>query len=241
MLSNNKLKIQENKKKQKYMQWGRMLVQLVFLFLLFVGLHKTVKSFFVVFLVLSFVFGNYFCGWICPFGTMQEIFGKIGSFICKKKIKVSRGLQRYLQFSRYILAIIVLTHIVSSFVDLSTLNAYKSFTQWMNGKVVQSVSIIIMSSFLVISLFFERPFCNYFCLEGIRYGLASFTRFFTIKRDIHACIQCKKCDKACPMNITVSASDHVRNAQCINCFKCIQACPVVDVLSYGQANPLKKR
>ncbi|MDD4321157.1 MAG: 4Fe-4S binding protein [Acidaminococcaceae bacterium] len=92
---------QANRKKQKYIQRLRRLIQLVFLALLIAGLHKTVKSIFVIFLVASFVFGNYFCGWVCPFGTMQEYFSKIGSMVCKEKIKMPRGKQHYLQFSRY--------------------------------------------------------------------------------------------------------------------------------------------
>ena len=90
-----------------------------------------------------------------------------------------------------------------------------------------------MGGFLVIALFFERPFCNYVCSEGIKFGVASLTRLFTIKRNAATCVNCQRCNQACPMNIQVSAGKSVRNAQCINCFQCIAACPANGTLSYG--------
>ncbi|MHC1715002.1 MAG: 4Fe-4S binding protein [Acidaminococcaceae bacterium] len=230
----------EQRSNIKKIQWLRMSVQLIFVAILIGGLYKFVKPAFVVILPLAFLAGNFFCGWLCPFGTAQEIFGKLGSFFIKKKFKVSPSLQLYLQFSRYILAAIVLAHIVDSFVDLSSINAYKTFMRAMSGNLAQTVATFIMGTFLVVALFFERPFCNYFCPEGIKFGLASLTRFFSIKRNSDTCIHCKCCDKACPMNIEVSKGNHVRNAQCINCFKCIAACPKQDTLTYGRVNPLQR-
>ena len=230
----------EQRKNMQKLQWLRMSVQLIFLAILIGGLYKYVKPAFVVILPLAFLAGNFFCGWLCPFGTAQEIFGKLGSFFIKKKFKVSPSLQRYLQFSRYILAAIIFAHIMDSFVDLSSINAYKTFMRAMSGNLAQTAATFIMGTFLVVALFFERPFCNYFCPEGIKFGLASLTRFFSIKRNSDICIHCKCCDKACPMNIEVSKGNHLRNAQCINCFKCIAACPKQDTLTYGRVNPLQR-
>ena len=230
----------EQRKNMQKLQWLRMSVQLIFVAILIGGLYKFVKPAFVVILPLAFLAGNFFCGWLCPFGTAQEIFGKLGSFFIKKKFKVSPSLQRYLQFSRYILAAIVFAHIVDSLVDLSSINAYKTFMRAMSGNLAQTAATFIMGTFLVVALFFERPFCNYFCPEGIKFGLASLTRFFSIKRNSDTCIHCKCCDKACPMNIEVSKGNHVRNAQCINCFKCMAACPKQDTLTYGRVNPLQR-
>ncbi|MDC7223179.1 MAG: 4Fe-4S dicluster domain-containing protein, partial [Spirochaetales bacterium] len=92
---------------------------------------------------------------------------------------------------------------------------------------------ILLAVFLLLSLFTDRPYCRYFCTEGARYGALSMGRLFSIRRNTESCINCKLCDRACPMGITVSQVKHVRNGQCVNCFECIAACPKKNTLSYG--------
>lgn len=92
---------------------------------------------------------------------------------------------------------------------------------------------IMLGSFILLSLFFNRPYCRYFCSEGARYGLLSLARIFTIKRDEEKCINCGKCSRSCPTQIDVASKKHIRNFQCINCFKCIEACPVKGALKYS--------
>ena len=113
------------------------------------------------------------------------------------------------------------------------INSYRSFMALAGGKVVETLALTLMGSFLVIALFFERPFCNYVCSEGIKFGVASLARLFTIQRNAATCVNCQRCNRACPMNIQVSAGKSVRSAQCINCFSCIAACPANGTLSYG--------
>lgn len=216
------------------LQWGRKAVQLAFLLLLIGGLYSAVKPAFIILLPLAFLAGNFFCGWLCPFGTIQELVGKVGSLIIKKKFKMPLSLQRYLQYSRYILAVIVLSHIAQAFLDLSAINAYRTFMRAATGTIAQTAAMAIMGSFLVAALFFDRPFCNYCCTEGVRFGVLSLGRLVTIKRNSEACVGCRQCDKACPMNIAVSQNSQVRHAQCVNCFHCLSACPVAGALRYGK-------
>ena len=66
-----------------------------------------------------------------------------------------------------------------------------------------------------------------------RYGIMSLLRPFTIKRNEQTCVNCGKCDKACPMQINVSKAGKLRTPQCVNCFECMSTCPVDGAMEYG--------
>jgi len=103
---------------------------------------------------------------------------------------------------------------------------YALFNFW-TGEVAVS-GFIILGVVALLSLFVERPFCKYACPYGAVLGVFNLFRIFGIKRNVQTCIDCKACDRECPMNIQVSTAKTVRNHQCISCMKCTseQSCPV---------------
>lgn len=218
----------------KKLQLIRNLVQISIFILLIAGFYSKIRPGFIILLPLAFVAGNFFCGWICPFGSAQEFVGKLGSLVLKKKFKTPPFLQKHLQYSRYFLAVLTLFLASQAILDLVFLNSYKAFMHSAAGKNITALALTVMGSFLFIGMFFDRPFCNYFCPEGIRHGLLSLGRIFTIKRATQTCISCQKCDQICPMQIKISTSTNLRHAHCINCFKCLSACPVSKTLTYGK-------
>ena len=178
-------------------------------------------------LFLTFFIGSYYCGWICPFGTIQEYIIKIRKKIIKKNYKVPEKIDNLLSLMRYIplfLGVILIT---------DTLNARKVMFTLLRRKEVSFFSLVILFIFLLLSFFIDRPFCKWFCVDGGRYGIFSFGRFFTIKRNNVKCINCKKCDMTCPMNIKISKCDEVINPKCIDCLSCISSCPEKKTLTIG--------
>jgi len=235
----------EKKKRSnnKKVQIARRISQLVFVGLLVAGLYMNVRMVIMVLFPASLIFGNFFCGWVCPYGAIQEVLGDVGYKISKKKYKMPRRIQRYMKYLRYVLFVILIIGVLDTV--LTPLNGYATFL----GTVMEGASTVattaavgIMVFYLVLSLFFERAFCNYLCTEAAKYGIVSMVRVFSIKREESKCVNCKKCDIICPMNIEVSAHAHVRNGQCINCMKCIDACPVKGTLSYSKVKlPIGKK
>lgn len=180
---------------------------------------------------VTLLMGSIYCGWMCGFGTLQEWLGKLGSKIYPKKLQVPPRLDQLFSLLRYSGPLIGLTLLVD------TLYVRKGFFAYVRGQDILEITFYAMIVFCILSLFINRPYCRWFCPQGAIYGVMSFLRIFTIKRDSNTCVQCKQCDRACPMGIQVSTSTDVLNPQCIDCFQCISSCPKgSQTLTFGLRN-----
>ena len=59
-------------------------------------------------IISTILLGRYFCGWICALGTMQELFGKLGLKIFKRRFEVNAKLDKVLRYLKYLLLVIIL-------------------------------------------------------------------------------------------------------------------------------------
>jgi polyferredoxin len=181
-------------------------------------------------IIVAILFGTIFCGYICPFGTFQEWIGKIGKKLIPKRYNhfVPKKLDYLLRNLRYIVLLIVIyqSALTAKLVFQSVDPYYALFSFFTNDVALSAY--VILGIFIVTSLFVERPWCKYFCPYGAFLGLFNFIRIFKIRRNSNTCVNCKQCDKACPMNIEVSVSNTVNSPQCISCHTCTSemACPV---------------
>ncbi len=102
---------------------------------------------------------NYYCTWICPFGSLQELAGKVS----KRKWHMSPALVKGLDNFRQLLWVVLLALLYigcgTSWID------YEIFT----GFIVESASWIIIAVgllFVILSIFITRPFCRFVCPTG---------------------------------------------------------------------------
>ncbi|APT76136.1 4Fe-4S ferredoxin [Marinitoga sp. 1137] len=192
-------------------------------------LHQSVFiMLFALFALLLFT-GASFCGWICPLGSVQEWVGKLGKKIFKDKYnRVPVKVDRVLRYLKYIvLAIIIIQTARTSKLVFEPYDPYYNlFNIWTDEIAITGyISVLLV---LGLSLFVERPFCRYACPLGAINGLFNSFSFLTIKRKKDTCINCKLCDRACPVGIVVSEKNAINSPQCIRCMKCVEACPVND-------------
>ena len=179
---------------------------------------------------LAVGFGPLICGWVCPFGSVQEWTGKIGKKIFGKKYNhfVPKKMDSVLRYMRYlVLAVVIYATATTAKLTFQDYDPYYAlFNIWSSEVAVMALGLLILT--MILSLVMERPWCKYLCPYGAILGLFNLFRIFKIRRENSTCIHCKACDKACPMNITVSESNVVRDHQCISCMKCTSesSCPV---------------
>lgn len=190
------------------------------------------------------LFGRLICGWMCPFGLIQELLYKIKTPKLKKS-KVTYILS-YLKY--VILAFFVLiVPIMYSFRDtpLPTFCKYICPAGTLEGgigllanKVNESYfsmlgplftwKFLLMVSFLVACVFVFRLFCRFFCPLGAIYGFFNKFSFFGVKVENSKCTNCNLCVSHCKMDIK-KPGDH----ECISCGECIKVCPTKAILWKG--------
>ena len=187
--------------------------------------------------VSALLLGPVFCGWVCPFGTFQEFLARIGKRIFKRRYNnmVPRKVDRILRYLRYVLLALVLYNTaMAGKLIFADVDPYYALFQFWTGEVAIT-AYIALAVVILLSLIIERPFCKYACPYGAVLGIFNLFRIFGLKRNTGSCINCKACDRSCPMNLDISTKEVVRNHQCISCFQCTSgdgSCPVKETLEF---------
>ena len=186
-------------------------------------------------LLVALLFGPLFCGYVCPLGSVQEWIGKLGRKLFPKRYGkiIPAKVDRALGYLRYgVLAMVLYQTAVAGKLVFQEVDPYYALFNFLTGEVALS-ALVVLAVTLLLSLVVERPWCRYLCPYGALLGLFNKVRIFPIRRRANTCIGCKKCDKACPMQIEVSKSGAVRDHQCISCYRCVSgnACPVDDTVT----------
>ena len=194
-------------------------------------------SFYVVGFVLALgvLFGRAVCGYVCPFGLLQELLYKIPS--------PKKHLPRPFTFIKYgILGIFVL--LLPIFMNnkygigapafceyicpagtleggLPILLTHPDLRAQLSGLFTLKAAILLLT--LVGCVLVCRFFCKMMCPLGAIYGLLNKVSLYRVHVDAENCISCGTCRQVCPMD--VDPVKHPDSAECIRCGRCAAACP----------------
>jgi polyferredoxin len=91
----------------------------------------------------------------------------------------------------------------------------------------------IVAALVILSLFFQLPWCRYLCPYGALLGLAALPSLLTIRRSTRHCVRCHKCSNRCPANLPVMLRTSVRSAECLACYRCVDGCPSPGALAFA--------
>lgn len=179
--------------------------------------------------ILIFLVGSVFCGWICPFGTLQEFAGIVRNKVKVKRVSVPPKIDVALSVFRYIPLLVFVG-------ALAILDVRKPFQAFLSGEYLSAVAAIVTALFFLAAIFIDRPFCRWFCSKGATMGILSLGRALTIKRNVGSCSGCGICSRHCPMGITIHKHEQVVDPRCIDCVTCISKCPRKGALKVGVRN-----
>ncbi|MBI5301905.1 MAG: 4Fe-4S binding protein [Chloroflexi bacterium] len=173
--------------------------------------------------------GGAFCGWVCPFGAVQDLMTWVRNKLRIKEISVPEWLDKILRYGRYVVLALVLYQTIFTvklwFADwdpyrtlfgLGWLFEFDLSTSWFAYAFVLVV--------LVASLFVERAWCRYTCPLGGAISLVGKLSVLRIQRNGAACKGCNVCEKSCPVKLPVATVDRI-SSDCIGCLQCVESCP----------------
>lgn len=106
-----------------------------------------------------------FCGWVCPLGTVSEWIGAIGKRIFGRHFSLPSGVDRPLQYLRYVvLAWVVVSSAVYGTLVFRDYDPFIAMAHYFTFDVL--TANIVLGLVLGASLFMDRPWCRYFCPLG---------------------------------------------------------------------------
>ncbi|MEJ8555248.1 4Fe-4S binding protein [Tepidibacter sp. Z1-5] len=189
-------------------------------------------------MLIGTVFGRFVCGWICPFGLIQELLYKIPS----PKIKISKKFQK-LKYLKYIILVVFVILLPAFWVNSVGMGA-PTFCKYIcpagtleggiplllvNDSLRGSIGFLFTWKMLLLlitiisSIVIYRPFCRFICPLGAIYSLFNPISMYRLNIDSNKCTSCGICTKKCKMDIEVYKNPN--SLECIRCEECISSCP----------------
>lgn len=214
-------------------------------------------SFYVIGLIMLFgtVLGRLICGFLCPFGLVQDLLYKIPT----KKIKVPAKADKPARYIKYVIAVVMVI-LLPIFATNKYGIAPPYFCKFLcpagtlgggipllitNESLRRTIGFLfgwkfmLLISILVLSIFISRFFCKYFCPLGAFYSLFNKFSFYQMHLEPTKCIDCKQCERACPMQVEVTKN--INHPECIRCGKCKAVCPTHAIISGFTAKACLKK
>ncbi len=180
--------------------------------------------------------GRMTCGWLCPFGLLQDMLKKI----TRKVVHLPQWMGN-LKYLSLILIAIALPFFLKDmwFSKLCPAGGVEAAIPWaiggssrspdMAGLNVRSmitslfwIKIAILSFFLVAMVFVKRPFCRFACPLGAIFSAMNRISLVKMKFDSKKCTSCKICNRVCPVDLDVPSQ--LDSPECIKCLECTK-CP----------------
>lgn len=249
-------KAEERKRKERFRKVVRMTVQIFFFFLMpgaFVAGFAGVKYLFtclnqgsvieyngflkslVGLALFTMLFGRFFCGYVCAFGTTGDLLHSFSRFVQKKVFKRKKVFRipdraaALLQKLKYLnLFAIAAMCTFGIYAELSGTSIWDVFSRLVRGQTIPkgySIGLLLLILTAVGMLMEERFFCQFFCPMGAVFALLPLMPFSMLRRQEKSCGKnCGVCQSNCPAHMKLR-SDSNGSGECISCGKCRLTCP----------------
>ena len=210
----------------------------------------TALGWLLVFIVLVALLGKTWCGWICPFGLIQDWFSFLRRKLGVRERILTEKTKRFLAPIKYILLVymaalppLVTAKILHQDFNLPFCNIcpgklllplfegnpqYTALNFSNAVTLAFSALLIVITGVMLAGMFFkDRFFCIFCPLLGLIH-LAKPLTFLRLAKNVDACTGCGNCRRACPMDIAEVSAERdrpdVQTGECLDCARCAESC-----------------
>lgn len=162
-----------------------------------------------------------FCGWLCPFGALQELLNKAARKAGIKQIAVPFGLHERLWPIKYVLFLAIFALSLHSILYAFWAAEVEPFKTVVTLKFMRTWPFVVYACILLFAgLFIERFFCRYLCPLGAALAIPARLRMFEWLKRRHQCgKECRICATKCIVQ-AIHPDGHINPNECIHCLNC---------------------
>ncbi len=179
-------------------------------------------------IIVGALVGRLFCGWVCPFGFIQELLNKIPT----PKWKLPKAFT-YLKYFFLVFTVFLIPYLISDtvFCKICPMGALEGGIPQMLLKpelhhlagFLYWSKIVILAVTIFLAVFIKRFFCRAICPIGAFFAIFNKISILQMKVHMPKCSTCDVCKKNCPVDINVY--DDPNSPECIRCGLCTSSCP----------------
>ena len=162
-----------------------------------------------------------FCGWLCPFGALQELLAQVAGLLHLPQWTPSEKLQSKLWLGKYASVAIVLALVFLAPTGGTLAEEIEPFKTAITSKFAREWPYVLYAlGLLSVGLFTERAYCRFLCpLGGTLAILDRLHLFNLLKRRPECGSPCHLCERSCPVG-AIASSGKIKMAECFQCLDC---------------------
>ena len=175
-------------------------------------------------LVSLFVWGRgTFCGWLCPFGALQELISIMTKKLGIKPSRLHTKVDARLKYIKYVVLVAVLVAAFSSSVWTERTIEVEPFKTAISLYFIRDWPYVAWAvATLLLSVFVYRGYCRYICPLGAALALFGVVRLFKwIPRRAECGTPCQTCRHRCEYQ-AIEPKGKVDYAECFQCLDCVE-------------------